>query len=269
MVKKGNIPWNKGAKGLQVAWNKGLTKEVDERVKKYSKTQEFNVVSEETKRKISKANKGKKRSEEIKRKMSEERKGKTHNGMFKKGQISLMKGKHHSPGTRKKMSLAKKGKKMSDAFKIKISESKKGQKLSELHKKRISSSNKGKKISEETRIKISCANRNIEDSKFDGFTTPKNRLIRLSVGYKQWRESVFKRDNHTCQYCNKHGGDMNAHHIKKFNNNKDLRFNINNGITLCKDCHKDTLHHEQDYEDYFNVLIMTKRQGFVNNLKKI
>lgn len=35
-IKKGNIPWNKGKKGLQVAWNKGLTKENDERVKKYS-----------------------------------------------------------------------------------------------------------------------------------------------------------------------------------------------------------------------------------------
>ena len=30
-------PWNKGKKGCQVAWNKGLTKE-DERVKKYSES---------------------------------------------------------------------------------------------------------------------------------------------------------------------------------------------------------------------------------------
>lgn len=33
---KGRIPWNKGKKGLQVAWNKGLTKNSDERVAKYS-----------------------------------------------------------------------------------------------------------------------------------------------------------------------------------------------------------------------------------------
>ena len=32
---KGRIPWNKGKKGHQVAWNKGLTKETDDRVKKY------------------------------------------------------------------------------------------------------------------------------------------------------------------------------------------------------------------------------------------
>ena len=30
-----NEPWNKGKKGVQVAWNKGLTKETDERVAKY------------------------------------------------------------------------------------------------------------------------------------------------------------------------------------------------------------------------------------------
>jgi hypothetical protein len=31
----GHIPWNKGRRGLQIAWNKGLTKETDDRVKKY------------------------------------------------------------------------------------------------------------------------------------------------------------------------------------------------------------------------------------------
>lgn len=34
---KGKIPWNKGKTGLQVAWNKGLTKDTDIRVYKYSK----------------------------------------------------------------------------------------------------------------------------------------------------------------------------------------------------------------------------------------
>ena len=33
LASKGRIPWNKGKKGVQVAWNKGLTKETDERLK--------------------------------------------------------------------------------------------------------------------------------------------------------------------------------------------------------------------------------------------
>ena len=37
---KGNIPWHKGKRGLTIAWNKGLTKETDERVKKASENKE-------------------------------------------------------------------------------------------------------------------------------------------------------------------------------------------------------------------------------------
>ena len=33
----GNIPWNKGKKGVQLVWNKGLTKEIDSRILKYAK----------------------------------------------------------------------------------------------------------------------------------------------------------------------------------------------------------------------------------------
>ena len=35
---KGKIPWNKGKRGVQVAWNKGLSKLTDERVAKYGRT---------------------------------------------------------------------------------------------------------------------------------------------------------------------------------------------------------------------------------------
>lgn len=59
--------------------------------------------------------------------------------------------------------------------------------------------------------------------------------------YKQWRISVFERDNYTCQECGDcKGGNLEAHHIKPFAYNKELRFDINNGQTLCKECHKKT-----------------------------
>jgi 5-methylcytosine-specific restriction endonuclease McrA len=56
---------------------------------------------------------------------------------------------------------------------------------------------------------------------------------------KLWREAVFARDKWTCQDCgDKKGGNLEAHHIKSFAEFPELRFAIDNGITLCKDCHK-------------------------------
>ena len=58
--------------------------------------------------------------------------------------------------------------------------------------------------------------------------------------YYQWRNNVFQRDDFTCQCCLSKGGiELNAHHIKNYSTHKDLRTSINNGITLCKSCHKE------------------------------
>ena len=63
-------------------------------------------------------------------------------------------------------------------------------------------------------------------------------MIRRSSEYQKWRKAVFKRDNYICQECLKKGNYLEAHHIKPFANYPDLRFEIENGLTLCKDCHK-------------------------------
>lgn len=56
---------------------------------------------------------------------------------------------------------------------------------------------------------------------------------------KLWRESVFKRDDYTCQKCGDNKcGNFNAHHIKNFSEVVELRTSIENGITFCKICHK-------------------------------
>jgi len=56
---------------------------------------------------------------------------------------------------------------------------------------------------------------------------------------KVWREAVVKRDNYSCQVCNKKlkGINCQAHHIlpRQF---IDYRWDINNGITLCYYHHK-------------------------------
>lgn len=77
--------------------------------------------------------------------------------------------------------------------------------------------------------------------------TDEERLIKRQYPeYKQWRTSIFERDNYTCQECNQYGGNLNAHHIESYSNNPDLRISLDNGITLCKDCHKD-FHHQYGY----------------------
>lgn len=61
--------------------------------------------------------------------------------------------------------------------------------------------------------------------------------IKNTPEYKQWVQSVFKRDNYTCQCCGKTNCSLEAHHIYNFATHKELRTDLNNGITLCHDCH--------------------------------
>lgn len=48
---------------------------------------------------------------------------------------------------------------------------------------------------------------------------------------------IFERDSFTCQHCRKVGGDLNAHHLNSWNTHKDQRFDLNNLVTLCIECH--------------------------------
>ena len=55
----------------------------------------------------------------------------------------------------------------------------------------------------------------------------------------QWRKKIFERDNYTCGVCEHRGDSLVAHHLDGWNWAKDRRFDLDNGITLCKECHYD------------------------------
>lgn len=62
---------------------------------------------------------------------------------------------------------------------------------------------------------------------------------RDSYEYKMWRLAVFERDGFKCRVCGS-GGKLFAHHIiywRDTKDNRDLRYDVNNGITLCAKCH--------------------------------
>ena len=111
--------------------------------------------------------------------------------------------------------------------------------------------NKGKPWPKETKEKISQTNKRkgIEPKikfiglgkhhpRWSGGSGTKRHQIMGRVEYRLWRIAVFERDNYTCICCGERGVKLNADHIKSWKDYPELRFAIDNGRTLCEDCHK-------------------------------
>jgi len=84
-----------------------------------------------------------------------------------------------------------------------------------------------------------------------GGISGENRRLRHSVEYREWRTSVFERDDYTCMQCGKRGVYLEANHIKRFIDFPKLRLDIGNGITLCRPCHDATKGKEESFETLF------------------
>lgn len=199
--------------------------------------------SDETRKKISEAGKGNKHNLGKKypgRILSEDHKNK-----LRISRLGIKLSEEH----KRKISIYMKGRKrspMADEWKEKISKAlkgkpkpwKKGRKLSKEHCKKLSEAHKGKKWSRKARIKASKSHRGNKCNFWKGGITAINDKIRGSIEIHFWREAVFARDSFTCHICKIVGGELNAHHIKKWSKFKKLRYKIDNGITLCVKCHK-------------------------------
>lgn len=75
---------------------------------------------------------------------------------------------------------------------------------------------------------------------WNGGSAKEREIAKGRIEYKTWRKSVFIRDNYTCQLCWVRGVPIEADHIKEWANYPLLRYELSNGRTLCKPCHRQT-----------------------------
>jgi hypothetical protein len=195
--------------------------------------------TEESKKKMSMFQKGRKTSEETKKKLSEAGKGK-HRPYFKR--------KPFSEEHRKKLSEAGKGNK--NAFGSSSNLGRKHKHSGQLGREPTLGFT-GRRHSDETRRKMSEAHRGEKGQGWRGGITPLAKIIRGSFEYAQWRLLVYKRDNYTCALSGQRGGRLHAHHIKTVVGHPELICDVNNGITLSKECHEKIRGHEEEYIEQF------------------
>jgi hypothetical protein len=81
----------------------------------------------------------------------------------------------------------------------------------------------------------------------------------IDQNYKNWRNQVYKRDGYCCQWP-KCGikKKLNAHHIRRWSDYPGLRFNVNNGITLCSRHHGFIKANEDGYAPMFFKIVASK-----------
>ncbi len=134
-----------------------------------------------------------------------------------KGRSSYFKGHHHTEESKRLQSLAKKG---------------------------HPSKRKGSKLTNEQRLNISNgtkahAVKGADNPRWKGGISAESQKARYCFAMKEWRRQVFERDNFKCRQCGYGKGKiLVAHHINPFSEYKNDRYNISNGITLCRPCHE-------------------------------
>lgn len=71
-----------------------------------------------------------------------------------------------------------------------------------------------------------------------GGLSPENMRIRKSMEARLWKEAILIRDDFTDAKTGIRGGKLEVHHIQNFSQYPELRFAIDNGITLSKVSHE-------------------------------
>ena len=82
------------------------------------------------------------------------------------------------------------------------------------------------------------------------------RQERNDMAYKDWRRQVWLRDNFKCKIANPDClGRIESHHILGWTAYPELRYEVNNGITLCHAHHPRARAEEKRLAPYFKELV--------------
>lgn len=205
---------------------------------------------------------------------------------WNKGKKGLQK---HTDHWKSLMSKKMKGRKIT--WGDKISKSKMGHSVSKKTRNKISKSHIGIKHTKETKIKIGLAGKGrpswIKGKKHSEETKKKIREKTIINGnrppvmmgkdnpkwisdrsklkksqkrndsaYQNWSKNVKCRDGWKCKMKDKNcSGKLISHHIYPWSKYKKLRYNLDNGITLCKYHHPKTRREEKLFINIFKELI--------------
>lgn len=95
-------------------------------------------------------------------------------------------------------------------------------------------------------------------------TYPTNRRFNNADPlYKKWRAAVIRRDKNRCQMpdCPYTGKKtMQAHHIRRWADCILSRYEVSNGVTLCRKCHARIRNKETAYMLLFTQIVMQNEQ---------
>lgn len=117
--------------------------------------------------------------------------------------------------------------------------------------------NLGKKASPETIKKMQINNMGSNNPRYIKDRSKLKQVEdRRTTAHLEWSKLVKERDNWKCKLENGECvGRLEAHHIIPWGENKELRFIISNGITLCKYHHPHGRKKEKEFESIFMELV--------------
>jgi len=226
---KGNIPWNKGTVGKQISWNKGLTKETDDRIKTISKSLTGKKLSKKHRNNLSIS----------KKKLYNNKKNHpSYKGRYYSENIPLYDTYNNQLTIEEKSKRYKNDKQILTVI---CTNCKKRfiPKLSSVSERVRSLKGMGYGenrlyCSEECKQKCSIFNKHIYQ---DGHP---NKKPYTESEYQTFRRFVLERDNHICQYCGKLATDV--HHERPQKLEPFFALDPDYAWSCCKECHYDKGH---------------------------